>query len=170
MPSPPRGGGHRPPRHGGPRPRVLLVGVLVLVTLVGGWWFLFRGDSGPSGSAVSQSTSRFIALAGSVPTSLRDVHRFLDLGPWNDGINQKITVLQHELTQAERLARSEDGGSGATVAAAMVAAEKRAIFAINNFRYEVTESNNLTKAQTAQNDLTAALVDLRDQAKAWKKL
>ncbi len=171
----PRGGprprprsGRRPTSGGGPSPRVLIAVALVLVTLVGGYWFLLRPGSAPSGD-FAQAEEKIVTAAAQVPAAGAEVHRFLQLEPFYVAVQAQLVIIDRGTLKLRKVAKDSDG-SAAIIAGKAATASTRISSAVTAYRTAITNSFNLADAQTALVDLESSVSTLEQQARAWKKL
>jgi len=159
---------HHPAGGGAPSPRILIAGVLVLATLFGGYWFLFRGDGGSS-DAFLKAEQRVTAAARTVPESAAAVQRFLELETFNTAINEQLIVIRAETEKLRKIARKSDGDA-AVIARTSVDASTRIATSTVSYRDAITVSGDLADADAARLDIEASIARLEQQARAWKKL
>jgi len=145
-----------------------MAGVLVLATLFGAYWFLLRGDGGPS-SGYLRSEERVTTAARAVPESAGQVQRFLELDKFRKAVDEQLVVIKAETAKLRTLAVQSDGDA-ATIAGTSADAATRIATSTVSYRDAIIVSNNLADADAALLDIKASIVKLEQQARAWKKL
>jgi hypothetical protein len=142
--------------------------VLVLATLFGGYWFLFRGG-GESSDAFLKAEKRVAAAARTVPESAAAVQRFLELETFNAAINEQLIIIRAETAKLRKVARESDGDAAAIARNSVDAATRIATSAVS-YRDAIIVSGDLADADAARLDIEASIAELEQQARAWKKL
>ncbi|MEX2255908.1 MAG: hypothetical protein WEC34_10775 [Acidimicrobiia bacterium] len=159
----------RQQHHRGGRGRALVIGILVIATLVVGfWWFLGRGDGAPAGDFVSVE-KRFVAAAAAVHETPNVVHRFRELDEFNAALDAQAFVMQQSLEEFNRIAAEEEGDA-ATIAHSAAAASEEALREVSSFRDAIVTTNDLADAQDALERLDAIVVELDAKVKQWRRL
>jgi hypothetical protein len=142
--------------------------VLVLATLAGGYWFLLRGDGGPSG-AFPQAEQRITAAARAVTESATAVQRYLELESFAVAIDQQLVVIRAETEKLRKVEQDSDGDAAVIAGDAVDAATRIATSSVS-FRDAIAGSGDLADADAARLDIEASITKLEQQLRAWKKL
>jgi hypothetical protein len=140
----------------------------VVATLVGGYWFLLRGDATASGDFL-QSERKVTTAARVIPEAGAHVQRFLQLEPFNIIVDAQLAIIATETEKLRKLADDAEGEE-ATIARNAVNAATRVTTAANSYRLAITKSFDLADAEAARLDLEASISKLEQQARAWKNL
>jgi len=142
--------------------------VLVLATLAGGYWFLFRGSTATS-DAFLQANERVTAAARAVPESAAAVQRYLELETFDAAVEAQLVVIRAETEKLRKIAQDSEGDA-ATIADDAVAAATRITTSTVSYRDAIAVSGDLADADAARLDIEASIAKLEQQARAWKKL
>ncbi len=140
--------------------------MLVLVTVVGGYWFVLRGgDAGATGFLRSE---RNVATAGrTVLDAGTQVQRFLQLERFSNAVDAQLAIIATEQTKLDGMVGQTDGTEAAIIRRAHDAALQVGT-ATEAYRTALTKSD-IIRAQRARADLEAAIKRLEAQARAWNR-
>ena len=166
----PRGQGQsrrQPTSGGGPNPRILVIGALVLVTAVGGYWFLGRGDS-PSPTFL-RSEANVAAAARAVPAAGAKVQRFLALEEFDRTVYAQIAIITAETARLRKMTGSAEGAQAAIMRTTADLATRIGTSA-ESYRQAITNTLNIANAEAARLDIEVSIKKLEQQARAWKRL
>jgi hypothetical protein len=141
--------------------------VLVVATLVGGWWFLLRDDSVQSPEFV-KAERNYVEAARAIP-ALADQIQVSKLVPFNRQVDRRLAEMQGATDVLRRLANQEEG-SAAQIAQDAANAATRGITELTRFARAIVASANLSDAAAARSDLEATIAELERHARDWNNL
>jgi hypothetical protein len=148
----------------------LTVLVLVLATVAAGGYFLVGRSSGRTASTSNDfvhTDQRIATSARALPTAAQHVQRFLELHQFDTTATAAIAQMNTDRDTLQTIAASQSGNAKQTADQAVTAANQ-AIDAADRFRRAVAFTYRLADADTARQDLLAAVATLDQQAKAWQ--
>jgi hypothetical protein len=162
------------PMYGAPRRhhRGRLPIVLLLVASLAVAAYLLVGRGGGSGSSDPKgfvaSSQGLVDVAHGVLSDAQKVQRFLELHSFDNDTVAAIALMNTYASQLEAVAK-QSSGSARQLAQSQVAAAQEVIDAVSQYRQAVVFNYNLSRANTAQQDLTAALDTVQQNIKTWNK-
>ena len=125
-----------------------------------------RGTSSASSTDFVGTTTALITVAQSVPVAAQKVQRFLELHSFDLDAQAALGQLQTDENRLQSIAHNQSGPAR-QIADQAVTAGNHAIDAVGRFREAVAFSYSLSRANTAVQDLDAAIVSLQQELKAW---
>ncbi|GEM_PF-5368581 len=173
QPRPPSARRRPPPAYLGPRPRrhrsrVPLVILLLLVTAVAVGYFVVQSRSSASGTPQDfvHTTQRIEHEARSLPVLATKVQRFTELHAFDQSARGVIAAMERDVYRIHQIASGSSGTDKAITDQAASAADQ-ALHAASAYQYSVAYTYRLGNASAAEQDLNAAVAQLKQQEQAW---
>jgi hypothetical protein len=146
----------------------MVVGAILIVSIVGGgWYYLNRPPSAPSGE-FAVANARYLEAASSIPAAADSVYRLLDVDRFSNIVLPSINVMNAELRVFKRLEKSESGDAQ-QIAGDAARSAALGVNAAIAFRIALGKTR-VDDAVSARRQLATAVKELTREAKRWKQL
>jgi outer membrane murein-binding lipoprotein Lpp len=142
--------------------------LLLLVTAVAVGYFVVQNRSSASGTPQDfvHTTQRIEQQARSLPVLASKVQRFTELHAFDQSANRVIAAMERDAFRLHQIASGSSGNDKAIADPAASAADQ-ALDAAARYQHELAFTYRLNNASTAEQDLNAAVAQLKQQEQAW---
>jgi hypothetical protein len=139
-----------------------------VVTAVVVGYFFVRSRSSASGTPQDfVHTSQRIEQEGrSLPMLASKVQRFTELHAFDQSANRVIAAMERDVFRIHQIASGSSGNDKA-IADQGASAADQALDAATRYQHAVAFTYRLSNASTAEQDLNAAIAQLKQQEQAW---
>ena len=146
----------------------MIIGAVLIASIVaGGWYFLGRSPSPPSGD-FAVASSRYLDAARAIPIAADGVQRLGDFDRFNFAVIAYEETMNTQLGVFKRLEKSEEGDAQ-QVATDAARAAALGINASQAFRAALGHTR-VDDAVGAREQLATAVHELNRDAQRWKQL
>lgn len=159
----------RPRTHHQPhaRRRLIIGAVLIAAIVAGGWYYLNRGPSAPSGE-FAVADAKYLKAAKAIPLAADSVFRLGDFDKFNLATIANEDTMNAQLIVFKRLQSSEEGDAQ-QVATDAARAAALGINSSKAFRAALGKTR-VDDAISAREQLATAVKELARDAQRWKQL
>jgi hypothetical protein len=142
--------------------------LLLVVTAVAVGYFVVQHRSRASGTPQDfvHTTQRIEQDARSLPVLATKVQRFTELHTFDQRANGVIAAMERDVYRIHQIA-SGSSGNDKGIADQAASAADQALDAATRYQHAVAFTYRLSNASTAEQDLNAAVAQLKQQDQAW---